>query len=436
MYIYPKDLLSYLEDKWSNPPLYLQNRYKPLPPIEILNSLIEVTYHTSFMTEELRGIKFRIAYCSKEEITNWLDKRDTVYLIEFNKRRNFNISELLRLSPATDPSKVLICIDSESEDNLFIWGLLDLGASWSNFATGNSSGGQVPPDALTISSQGPGNLSISRSGIILLNLVGGMIVEPIDNVFYKGPISNFFTNSYRDLVAQTNNELDTDKYDKNKDNLPILNYTRFLQRILFKIQEMRHGGTIIVVPDDITLDDERMVHKIKVKYPCNVHKAWNLLIKSLVLHKKYYKLHFSLWDRKKETIKNAEYRDVSTLASDIETNDDTISDMIDFISRLAGVDGSIVMTDKLRLLGFGAEVITLPQELESVQIANDAFGSDNQHIPIESFGTRHRSAFRLCYSYEDAVCFVISQDGGLKAVKKQEENLIVWNNINSSIFGI
>src|SRR4029453_6220733 len=85
-----------------------------------------------------------------------------------------------------------------------------------------------------------------------------------------------------------------------------------------------------------------------------------------------------------------------------------------------------LLTDRLRLLGFGAEVLTASQKIESVRAARSAFPEKYTKGPLPAFGTRHRSAFRFCSSVEPSVAFILSQDGGVKAVRQVGRHLVMW----------
>ena len=80
-------------------------------------------------------------------------------------------------------------------------------------------------------------------------------------------------------------------------------------------------------------------------------------------------------------------------------------------------------------MGFGAEVVVKPNIPTHIKIANDRDGVLGTYLPIDSYGTRHRAAFRFCYSFENSVVFVISQDGSLRAVKKNDDDLILWQDL-------
>jgi hypothetical protein len=93
-------------------------------------------------------------------------------------------------------------------------------------------------------------------------------------------------------------------------------------------------------------------------------------------------------------------------------------DEIDAVASLAGVDGAIVMTRELAILGFGAK-INVPAE----NVANIKW---HQFLPIpgrqevlestleDLGGTRHQSSAKFVGVNRDSVAFVISQDRHMK----------------------
>ena len=107
-----------------------------------------------------------------------------------------------------------------------------------------------------------------------------------------------------------------------------------------------------------------------------------------------------------------------------------ISDLVAFVATLSAVDGAVVVTDRLRVIGFGGEITAGSPTLSAVRIAVDEGGIAGDHRQITSFGTRHRSALRFCSSLEDAVAFVISQDGDVRGIKRVGRDLVMWNDLD------
>ena len=83
-----------------------------------------------------------------------------------------------------------------------------------------------------------------------------------------------------------------------------------------------------------------------------------------------------------------------------------------------------------------AEVTAISPTLKNIRIAHDNKGDIGHMVQLDSFGTRHRSAFRICSNYEDSLAFVVSQDGGIKAIMRVGADLLIWQDINRELFGI
>ena len=348
--------------------------------------------------------------------------------------RPFTVSELNRIAPAADLTRFLVCVCPKKKSNsLQIWGLLDVGDNWWKFVHHETSGGKPPPNFLTITSTAPGELSFSVQGIILLTLKEGKLSYPLDNPIWSGPISKFLDPSRQCLYDQTIQELKTDKWDDegHDDDYPRRFYNFFLERLLYNTRYLGHGGTIIVVPEEIGSDDPRLTDRILLKYATNYDYAWDRLIRSLVNHRRYYDLYFPLNNGEKELTLEA-FREFHRLESEEDDIDKKIQDIAKSIASLTGVDGALVITTQFKVLGFGGEIVATSRNLNSVITVSD----QRREVSIDSLGTRHRSAFRFCSSFEDSVVFIVSSDGGVKAAKRHGPDLLFWPDINEGAMGL
>jgi len=55
---------------------------------------------------------------------------------------------------------------------------------------------------------------------------------------------------------------------------------------------------------------------------------------------------------------------------------------------------------------------------------------------VESVGTRHRSAYRLCNFVHDAVAIVVSQDGTVLVVKWHDGEVTYWDYVSTSVLDL
>ena len=122
------------------------------------------------------------------------------------------------------------------------------------------------------------------------------------NPIWSGPISNYLDFSRKRLYDQAVQELKVNKYDDDgsDDDFPGQIYNLFLEKILHNIRNLGHGGTIVIVPQEIKSNDPRLVDRILIKYKTNYNFAWDNLVRLLVNFRRYYDQYFPLTSGDKE----------------------------------------------------------------------------------------------------------------------------------------
>jgi hypothetical protein len=128
----------------------------------------------------------------------------------------------------------------------------------------------------------------------------------------------------------------------------------------------------------------------------------------------------------RKTVKVEVLHALETLAECEQECEDAAKDAARFIASLTAVDGAVILTDTLRIIGFGAEVIAPAAGTDTVHVALTAQGDESHPVAFTEFGTRHRSAYRFAAGLENSVAFVLSQDGGIKAVRQVGPRLLLW----------
>jgi hypothetical protein len=190
------------------------------------------------------------------------------------------------------------------------------------------------------------------------------------------------------------------------------------------------------VPDYLSIDDHRLKDRLNIKYPCHYNRGWKLISEYVVLSRQVYDLNFTTIEEADPSMLDAAGNMIAVHKDELNNLEDAIGDSVSFVASLASVDGAVLITDRFRVLGFGAEVIAVSPSLKFIRAAENDVGDKGPFIPFDAYGTRHRSAFRFCSSYEDSMAFVISSDGGIKGVKRVGADLTFWPDINYGILGI
>jgi len=450
---YPSDIIEVLKRKWvaHQNYLYVPKKIKDakkkgeiialeFPSDDKLKIILDIVYHASFLTEESNRICHRIGYMYPSKS----NKKHFIFNLTREPLRllnpiEFSIHELLKISPSINPhqSILLICEGEKIETNLdseklYFWGVIDLGSEWWDYVSGIKTQAAAPPNILTISSNTPGNITATSAGTILFSLVAGEILESPLKDLSQGIIGKFLKNTANKLYAESLNILKVKKYSKYREEnkYPYILYYRVLNNILQYSQEVSHGATIILVPDEINIKDTNLSDKVNLKYIFDKDLIWDDLVKECVAN--YY--HFRLsWRKISSGLASRHLTSTKDLHELIYVNEihnkleKKILDFEKFVAQLSCVDGAVVLSTKFRVLGYGGEITGQPSNLKYVLSAKDPLSKTFSKVNTNNFGTRHRSAFRFCQSFKNCIVFVISQDGGIKAIKRFGVNVVYWH---------
>jgi len=422
--VYPRDLHGILQGLWDSKPFFHGWPSVELPPKPVFDEIIDVCYHASMLTEEGRPTVFRIAFVGRQSPVSPRDDDElppvTRYVLQ--EPVPFTQGELRRLAPVADPRRVLIAIE-QSGGKLQIYGLIDIGIALWEMARHERVMGHSSPEALVVMSSRPGELSISRGDRPVIRMRDGGIVTAAKSVLLEGPIAEFFNPASGVFIRNACQLSDINQNPVEDDGLSFAHQT-FIESVLLYTAELQHGGTLLFVPDEVTHEDSRLLSRLSIKYVLSSTRPRNALVSAMSARLKHNALAENLQNRR--TVKAEALEQLEALAGDQQSCEDAARDAARFIASLTAVDGAVVMTDTLRIIGFGAEVTATFSGGDKVNVAHTAEPTETKEVRFAEYGTRHRSAFRFVASMEPSVAFIMSQDGGVKAVRQVGSKLVMW----------
>lgn len=178
-------------------------------------------------------------------------------------------------------------------------------------------------------------------------------------------------------------------------------YSARLLELLRAASHHGHGATVFVLPDALA-DARPWGHLVNIKYAFDDKTMWPAL--------------------KRHILADHRMDDAPGDTESIRFARRTVGEWPALMSKLTRVDGGLLITDRFRALGFGVEVVARAADLTKIRRADDSTMES-----IDMYGTRHRSAFRLCHNCPDFVAFVCSQDGGIKCVRNVNGVVTLWS---------
>lgn len=187
-----------------------------------------------------------------------------------------------------------------------------------------------------------------------------------------------------------------------------------IDRLLFHVFRRQFGGAVLFVPDNLVVE---AVKELKFRHIVGCPDFWNHFLALLP----FGYSHFSKDERVKLPVQDLESR--------INDLYEKLQDHMDFMASLSQVDGAVLLSKKMKLIGFGGEIRVDDKNLPVTYLKNSDEKKRKQIDPLK-YGTRHRSTIRFCKRFPGAVGFVFSQDGAIKAVKGSSDDVTLFNEIN------
>jgi hypothetical protein len=406
--------------QWPHTPLLKSHD----PPVrDQFIETLEAAYLASMESEEGRTLRFGLVLLTTAQVGAKGEK-----LVRLGHPRPLSVAELRRLAPATNLSGTFIAIELADRKPL-IAGLLIMASPWSRLQTGERALGHVLPRNLVVTVAGPGTMSVSFSEILLVRIERGRQAIPSSNVLQHGPVHDHF----RPLMVQLVREALPAEVvtEEALPHLTISNggiYLRILAYMLRAVEDTGHGGTVLIVRDGEAAGTDKYV---EMKYNLETLDPWADMV-ALLRHEfheieswKLIAAQEPAWDVNFNTLSS--WR--GALAAGAKT-EDRLLDYARFLAGLSQVDGALLLTGRLRALGFGAVIKDLFDAPPVVWSARTEWADEPGLVEVRSdeYGTRHRSAMAICAAM-DCVAFVVSKDGGVKAFKRTGDKVVLWQSV-------
>lgn len=419
---YPEHLADHVHSQ-------LATRKTPHPPArETLARVLEVLYFTSLKSEETETVSCRVAFLPRQKPDPKPPARivkDRWQSFPLKNALPLTVRNLAKISKAVDPWVSTLAIDSDSDEQLWIWGLIDQSVHYSTYVIKETQSGPEMPGAFQAIIQGVGDIAVYKGYTFLGSLHQDVLIQRQQRVFQHGPVHEKLMPPITKLTERVRDAVGRDEYDRRDHWDASLqdSWVSAMCRILIGIRRYEHGGAVLICDSKIGL-----APKYSINYPRlsdAITRANVLYVKNAmhsdVIHEKYL-------EKGKASLPCSTYVDEFVSRFTLKETEDEITGCIRFLCSLARVDGLIWLSSDLTLRGFGVE-ITSTTEPRDVYISEDSTGAKSKAIDIQHFGTRHRSMIRHCAMDATSVGFVVSQDGDVRAVTRVGQKVLLWENV-------
>ena len=399
-----------------------------LPDVRVLETLFESLFYTSLHTEEGQPIVLHAVLINPDNPDPTPPGRivkDRWSYIRLAVPIAFEPTSISKIAMASDPKSSSLAVYPDKENKLWIWGLIDQQQRVHRYLTHEVESGAERPGIIEVSILGSGILSVSEDYVKIAELQVDKLIRPQLDVFSEGIIHtklrigiNPFLNNVR---AQVPPEIyiARDHWDDSLTD----DWIKVIQRLVIRISGFHHGGALLITPDK-NLDGLSITYPIQYK---RIHGALESLSITRILATNASDNIFDIYDEKESMIPCDQYLEETVNNADTRDAKNELDGALWFTSVLSRVDGLVVLSPKLDVLGFGAE-ITAKEQPDKVWVASDCDGNKLTPFDWKQFGTRHRSMMRYCVSIPKSIGIVVSQDGAIRVMTMIDSKLVIWEN--------
>ncbi|MVN77513.1 hypothetical protein GO988_14350 [Hymenobacter sp. HMF4947] len=406
---YPADLALALLQRWpADAP--------PLPAADVLTDFLSVLYQASLLFEEGQAVRCHAVLASPAQLAAQPVALTDFHLVRLAEVRAWNEQEVRRLSPAVHPATSLLAVAPTPDGRLQLWGLLFSGHQWDQLADELPRTLAHAPQALLVQLGGPGSLVFYYGAHRVLTLQRGRIEG---HGFLQFPrawgAGRFLEN--QQLAGPAAAGLPWTE-EQNECLLHLV--LRMQRRALTQARSSGHGMLVVLVPTPRVAELLVPGGVLRPKYrllPPEAGPRYPNLVRAII--QRLLALGELSWTCYQQS-PDAELRYL-TAELDQFGND---------LAAMGAVDGAIVLTHQMEVVGFGVEVQATQVPLTQVYRALDVGGQTLQALPADQSGTRHRAAYRLCLAAPDCLAIVVSQDGNVQFVHNHAGRVIVWDQLS------
>jgi hypothetical protein len=402
------------------------------PQREIIVDLFESMYFASLKTEESQPVVFHIVYLDPDNPDPDPPKRmvkDRWRSVKLAEPIPATIPNLIKIAKASDPRTSSLAVYPNRHGRLSIWGLIDQGNRYHDFVNYEDESGPERPGVFQASIAGIGHL-VAYTGLWkIAELKTNTILRHALNVLEGGPVRETLGMGIQSYIEGVRREIPEYMYrDRPHWDLSLSSYwVASLCRLLLRIQNYRHGGAILMTPDNsfAGLNIKYQIDYSRLRAALHTHAL--VKIRETFASDKIFENYL---DQDADEIPLDLYLDETVSGNELSENRSELDGTIWFISLLTRVDGLVLMSPTLEVKGFGVEIM-YSDEPSEVFAARNRNGTVTglRRVDYNHYGTRHRSMMRYCAQVPNTLGFVISQDGDVRVITQVSGKLVMWENI-------
>jgi hypothetical protein len=387
-------------------------------------------YAASMATEEGQSIVIEVTWIDPDDPDPHPPERlvaDRWAVVPLASPIPLTTRALVKVAKATDPRTSSFAAYGSDLGELFIWGMVDQGSRLFDFMRFDHPSARDRPGVFQASALGVGHVAIAIEyepiAELRIDRISGRGLDPLN----VGPIFDALQPGLREHLRAVTAVVPSEIYGGQgrwNDTLSSQWMVTFA-RLLARIRGMGHGGAVLITPD---ASETGLDVKYRIDYP-RLRQGLCRLGVAVITKSHADDVIWKDISNDEVAIDAREHLDEAAARSEEDEAKNQVDGTLWFIACLSRVDGLVLMSPDMLVMGFGA-IISVEKEPDAIFEARDEQGIQRIPFSYGEVGTRHRSMMRYCNAHPGSVGFVISQDGDVWAMTKVNDDLVVWDGVS------
>ena len=369
-YAYPSDLIALVFTRWREAIAAGQIDLPP-PATSTLAHVLPICYQATLLREEGRPVTFRLALSEPDAFAPAAGPPSGLHRLVFARPLPLDEHELRRLAPAVEFSRSLIGA-TDAGGKLTVWGVIHSGPHWLQSVRGGREPEQTIPPVLIVAATGPGCLLVTAGAVTLAALRNGALSGQEVDVFEAKWLHERLSEVGHLTWAahMRDRELAAEHWAEIHSTFGAVLAGHVLRRIVATIRAAQHGGTLIVVPHGGVPELLADGSYIRMKYGFTDEEPRRRIATLMT------EIMNELAREEGATGAVVRWNTYeASRAQQLREMDEALFEVAHLVADLTRVDGTVVMTDRLEILGFGVEIAGELPEVLRVARARDLEGA-------------------------------------------------------------
>jgi hypothetical protein len=397
------------------------------PSARILRSLLSAVYLATLRTEESRFVGGSVTYADPTAPNispPRLRRADYPGFTKFRNRVPLTTGSLLKLARAIDKWSGSIAVWATVGEGLFVWGVLDQMVETNIRLHREGRKGFAHPGLIIVTMDGIGQLSVYHGDCLLGRLRAQEVVKRENDALRSRFVAARVLPTLSPIASSIGRALNMPRSTPTFARDLFRNWTDTIARICIGLRRLGTGGSLVITSDPLLsvlhLGHRLPYRRLEEALALQVLDEWYLA-----------SVEKGIWARSASPeIATHMVSEQAFAQEDSADRQSEVSGAVKVVTSLAAVDGLVLLTPGLAVIGFGTKIGPSPEVMtvyDAPAFARERTGAKT--LDLSRFGTRHTSMLRYCRMDRSAIGVVVSQDVHVRLIMSIGRSMVLWDEV-------